>query len=92
VTLLAFAPQRRAATAPGDRNRSIFPPRLAHSSKPAAGHAAVDRWVRQAETQWRRQGGGGEASPLWVYGKIDRQLICQNYTVYQTLHIPYALQ
>ena len=26
--------------------------------------------------QWRRQRGGrGEASPLWVYGKIGRQLI-----------------
>ena len=25
--------------------------------------------------QWRRHGGKGEASPLWVYGKI-RQLIC----------------
>ena len=29
-------------------------------------------------SQWRRQRGGGkrEASPLWVYGKIGRQLIC----------------
>jgi len=56
---------------PHARSPPTFQPWLRHDHT-AAGETL---WEAYSAPQWRRQRGGkGKASPLWVYGKIGKQL------------------